>query len=213
MAIATYGDIAAEIRSWTNRKDLTDSQVSSFIYYAGNAANQILRVPPMEHTELLEVSEGGKLIIPFDYLELKSITAHWNSETSIPLERMAWDQFINFRNSGDISGQPRYFAQQGPYIFLGPAPAVGTKVTFHYYRSMPDISPIENINWLSQMSPAAYLYGGLHFAYLFLMDEARSDYWKEKFQLEITRIQMLADRSAHMGSALTVRPKQTVRVL
>lgn len=208
MAIATYGDLVKQIRNWTNRPDLTDEDISSFIYFTGNSVNQILRVPAMEHTEVLEVSEGGKVIIPFDYLEQRSMTAMWNSETSVPLERIAWDQFINYRNSPDNQGQPRYFARQGSYLFLTPAPALESKVTLHYYRSMPDISPAEPMNWLSMLSPMAYLYGALHYAYLFIFDEDRSEYWKAKFQAEIDRIQTLANAAEHAGSALTVRPRR-----
>lgn len=208
MAIATYADIANQIRRWTNRTDLEDEDIYSFVYFAGNAANQVLRVPAMEHTEILDVTEGGKIIIPADFLELRSLTAMWNDEQGNPLERVAWDQFVNYRN-GETGPRPKFFARQGPYIWLTPEPAVGEKVTIHYYRSMPDISPDEPVNWLSDLSPMAYLYGGLHFAYLFLQDEERAEYWKGKYQSELERIQDLADTLEHRGSALTIRQRDT----
>lgn len=209
MAIATYGDIVKEIRSWTNRPDLTDENIASFIYYAGNTVNQVLRVPAMENTEIVEVSEGGKINIPEDFLEQRSLTALWNSNESVPVERVAWDQFLNYRNSdNNTGGKPRYFARQGPYLFLTPEPPIGAKVVIHYYRAMPNISAAEPLNWLSQLSPMSYLYGGLHFAYLFIFDEERSEYWKTKFQAEMDRIQMMASTAEYVGSALTVRPKR-----
>lgn len=208
MAIATYADIVHQVRRWTNRTDLEDEDIYSFIYFAGNAANQVLRVPSMEHTDILEVTEGGKIIIPADFLELRSLTAMWNDERGNPLERIAWDQFVNYRNNED-GPRPKFFARQGPYIWLTPEPAPGDKVTMHYYRSMPDISPDEPVNWLSDLSPAAYLYGALHFAYLFLFDEERAEYWKIKYQTELERIQQLAGTLEHRGSSLTIRQRDT----
>ena len=207
MAIATYGDLVKQVREWTNRSDLAEGTIATFIEFAGNAANQVLRVPAMEHTEILEVTEGGKVAIPYDFLELRSMTAYFNSDKSVPLERVAWDQLINYRNFGDQQGVPKYFARQGPYMWMAPAPPEGTKTTIHYYRSMPDISPEESINWLSMLSPMCYLYGSLHFAYLWLFDEDRSEYWKEKFANECQRIQDLATKAEHVGSSLTVRPR------
>lgn len=211
MAIATYADLVKLIKRWLNRVDLEDEDINSFIYFAGASANQVLRVPAMEWTEILEVSEGGKIIIPSDYLELRSLTAEWNSEQSVPLERVAWDQYINYRNR-DHGTQPRYFARQGPYLWITPTLAEGSLVTMHYYRTLPDISPEEPVNWLSDLSPMSYLFGALHYAQLFLMNEERAEYWKGKYQMEIERIQQLAESAEYKGSALTVRLKETSEV-
>lgn len=206
--IITYDDLVLQIRRWTNRVDLEDDDIYTFIYFAGNAANQVLRVPAMEHTDILEVSEGGKITIPADFLELRSLTALWNDEDGVPLERVAWDQFVNYRNNED-GDRPKFFARQGPYLWLTPEPAPGMKVTIHYYRSMPDISPTEQMNWLSDLSPMAYLYGALHYCYLFLFDEERAEFWRAKYQAELERIQNLADTLEHRGSSLTIRLRDT----
>lgn len=208
MALATYADMVSQVRKWTNRTDLEEEDIYSFLFFAGSMANQTLRVPAMEKTTILTVSEGGKVTIPFDFLELRSLTALWNSDDSYPLERVAWDQFVNFRNR-DPNTFPQFFSQQGAYIFITPEPAVGSQVTMHYYRTMPDISPALPTNWLLDLSPMTYLYGALHYAYLFLMDEERAEFWRVKFASEIERIQNMADSATHRGSGLTVRLRDT----
>lgn len=208
MALATYSDLVNQVRRWTNRSDLEDEDIQSFIQFSGNAANQVLRVPAMEFSEILTVSEGGKVTIPFDFLEMRAMTAFWNDEEGVPLERIAWDQFVNYRNNED-GDRPRFFSRQGPYIWLTPEPAPGTKVTIHYYRSMPDISTTEQTNWLLDLSPMGYLYGALHYAHLFLLDEDRAEYWNKKYSAELERIQNLADSSEYKGSSLTVRLRDT----
>lgn len=210
MAISTYDEIVKQVVSWSNRQDL-EEYVGGFIYLAGNSVNQILRVPAMETTEILTVTEGGKIMIPQNYLELKSMTAMWNSDFGVPLERLAWDQFINYRNSPEPKGQPRYFSRQGPYLFLTPEPPVGSQVTMHFYGAMPDINEVEQTNWLTGLSPQAYMFGALHYLYLFILDEARADFWNEKFKAEVARIQELSDAADHKGSALTVRPRNPRR--
>lgn len=211
MVIATYDDLRQLVRRWANRIDLEDQDVDSFIFFAGNAANQVLRVPAMEWTEILEVTEGGKVTIPFDFLELRSITAEWDSTGSYPLERVAWDQFVNYRNR-DNSNSTRYFARQGAYFWINAELPVGAKVTMHYYRAMPDISDEQPRNWLLDLSPMAYLYGALHYAHLFLFNEERAEYWKLKYQSELERIQNLATAGEYNGSSLTVRLRETSEI-
>ncbi len=208
MAIATYRDLSDQIKMWTNREDLSEKEISSFVYYAGAMANQLLRVVPMEHTALLEVTPHGHVSIPADLLELRSLTYSTGSDTPVALELLAWDQFVNhLGNPLLVNKDVRYFSRQGAYWFLAPEAKPGTFVTCHYYRSMPDINPKEQYNWLINLSPASYLYGSLHFAYSYLFDEARAEYWREKFTGELQRIQEMDDSAAHKGSSLTVRSR------
>lgn len=210
MAINTYADLVREIRNWSNRKDLTDDEIQSFVYFAGSLANQALRVVAMENSVILDVTEDGHCVIPFDFQELRSLTASFNSNSSVPLEKIAWDQYINYVNDASWNDKtPRFFARQGPYWFLAPAPNVATKLTCHYYRTMPDISDTEPTNWLIDMSPMCYLYGSLHFLFLYVFDEERAAFWQEKFKGEIERLQNMNDTAEYRGTSLTVRNRTT----
>lgn len=210
MKINSYDTLLAEAKNWSGRTDLTDDQYNSFIFFTGSMANQLLRVAPMEWTVILDVSEDGHVVIPPDLLELKSLTAFFNDDNSVPLVRVAWEQFINYVNDDTLSEtQPLYFSQQGGFWFLAPKPTLGTKVTCHYFRTVPDIQPAEQTNWLVQLSPLTYLYGTLHFLHLFIYDEERAAYWLEKMQGELTRIQLLYDSTTHSGSSLQVRSNLT----
>lgn len=213
MKIASFDELIAAVKSWSNRDDLSDDLIASFTYMAGSMASQILRVPAMESIALLEVNEHGHVIIPPDFVQLKAMTHEWDSEHSVPLSIVAWDQYVNYLNSDIQAYAPHFFARQGPYWFIAPKPAAGTKVTCHYYRTMPDIGPTEQFNWLVQMSPLSYLYGSLHFLNLYVMDEARADFWLTKFQGELIRIQQMNDLAEHAGTSLTVRSKEYNGVL
>ncbi len=208
MAISTYSEIVRQMKMWANRSDITDEQYGSFLFFAGSIANQLLRVPAMENTVILDVTTDGHIVIPFDFLELRSMTYEWNTPDSQPLSRLAWDQFVNYFNAPDAAdADTKFFARQGAYWFLAPKPKAGTKVTVHYYRTMPDINEVEQYNWLGDMSPMTYLYGGLHYLYLFVQDEERAEYWKKMFNEELSRIQMLCDNAEYKGASMAVRSR------
>ena len=208
MAISDYNSILRRVKSWSNRSDLTDEQHADFIYFAGNMANQLLRGPAMEKTLILEVNSEGHVVIPFDFLELRSLTYEWNSTDSKPMERLAWDQFVNYYNSVDAGcGVAEFFSRQGPYWFISAKPPEGSKITCHYYGSMPDISPTEQVNWLSDLSPMTYIFGALYYLFLFVQDEERAAFWKTNFNEELSRLQALSDKSEYAGTALAVRAR------
>lgn len=206
MKITTYDELIQEAKNWSGRTDLTDDQYHSFTYFVGSMANQILRVAPMEWTTIIDVSPDGHVVIPPDFQELKSLTWQFNSEESVPLRRVSWDQYVNYRNTADASDvQARWFSRQGGYWFLAPMPEPGSQVTCHYFRTLPDINSIEQTNWLIQFSPLTYLFGTLHFLYLYVMDEERAAYWLEKMQGELTRIQMMYESSEYKGSTMSIQ--------
>lgn len=209
MAYETYTEILGLVKSWSNRRDLSDENFYNFIYFAGNMANQILRVPAMEQTVILTVSADGHVVIPFDFLELRSMTAKFDEQDSVPLERIAWDQFVNFKTDDTGEENMAYYARQGSFWFFTPQPAAGTQVTCHYYRSMPDVSESEPENWLTNLSPMTYVFGALHYLYLYLMDDDRAEYWLNKFTAELNRLQALADGAEYKGTSLTVRDRSS----
>lgn len=207
MKITTYDELIAEAKNWSGRTDLTDDQYHSFSYLTGSMASQILRVAPMEWTSIISVGPDGQVVIPPDFYELKSLTWVYNTDDSKPLQQVSWEQFVNYRNgaTADADTDTKWFAQQGPFWFLAPNPVSGTSVTCHYFRTIPDIDTIAQTNWLIQLSPLTYLYGVLHFLHLFVYDEERGEYWRQKMEGELARIQNMYDSSLYKGTRLAVQ--------
>lgn len=211
MKITTYDTLIQEAKNWSGRTDLTDDQYHSFSYLAGSMASQILRVAPMEWTVVIDVGPDGQVVIPPDFYELKSLTWAYNEEDSVPMQQITWTQFINYRNGATSDGSqetPKWFAQQGPFWFLAPTPLnAGSKITCHYFRTIPDIDAQNQTNWLVQLSPLTYLYGVLHFLHLFVYDEERGEYWRQKLEGELARIQNMYDSSQYKGTVLAIQSK------
>lgn len=211
MKITTYDELIDQAKQWSGRTDLSDDLYHSFSYMAGSMASQLLRVAPMEWTAVIDVGVDGQIIIPPDFYELKSMTWAYNSETSVPLQQVSWTQFVNYRNlaTSQQLSEAKFFAQQGPFWFLSPAPLPErpSKVTCHYFRTIPDIDSQHQTNWLVQLSPLTYLYGILHFLHLYVYDEERGEYWRQKMEGELTRIQAMYESSLWKGTVLAVQNK------
>lgn len=210
MKISTYSDLIQEAKNWSGRPDIPESQYHSFTYFTGSIANQVLRIAPMEWTAIVDVNPDGTAVIPPDFQELKSITCVFNSETSVPLKRVSWDQFVNFYNNAeDRDTTSRWFSRQGGFWFLAPKPPVGSKITVHYFRTIPDISETEQTNWLIQVAPLVYLYGTLHFLYMYILDEERAKYWEDKMVAEVSRLQAMFDTAEYKGAQMVIQSPNT----
>ena len=201
MPITTYGELKSAVVDWAERSDIPTARIETFIYLAEADASQVLRVPAMEHPVLLPVTDG-RVTIPFDFLQLRSLT--WEGRRDVVLQYLPWDQFVaTNRDPGALD--PTYFSRQGPLWYITGEPEDGTEVLCHYYRFIPALQDTVNeTNWLLDISPQAYLFGALKYLYEFTMDNERSAYWEDKFNKELVKLQALADSAEHRGSVLSV---------
>lgn len=204
MAIASYNDLLAKIPQWGERIDLDESLIRDFIFMAEAEAGQLLRVPAMESAEQLVVT-GGKVKIPFDFMELRRLTHEHEDNV---LKYLSWDQFVTVNRDGGVNQDtqtPQYFSRQGADWFISPAPADGQVILCHYYRFIPALGDDQSSNWLLKISPQTYLFGGLKYLFEYVMDQERAAYWTKRFSDELTKLQAIADRAEHTGSILVVR--------
>ena len=204
MAIASYNDLLTKIPQWAERTDIDPDLIKDFIYMAETECSQLLRVPAMENAELLAVT-NGRVYIPFDFLELRSLTHE--SEDQV-LEYLSWDQFVAINREGGIyqdTTTPMYFSRRGPQWFISPEPADNTNILCHYYRFIPALANDVQTNWLLEITPQAYLFGGLKYLFEYVMDQDRAAYWSDKFNQELTKLQAISDRAEFSGTRLTIR--------
>ena len=188
--------------AWADRGDLGPDLLLEFIDFAGRSACQQLRVPAMERVVLLR-PDDGRLAIPTDYLELRSIVGPASSRTKA-LEYVPWDYFVQESNKLS-AGEPAIFTRRGNTWYIYPEPADDAVFSCNYYATFEPLGPETPTNWLLELSPMTYLFGGLRYLCEYTMDNERAAYWEQKFNQEIARIQALADRSEHRGSTLATR--------
>lgn len=200
MALSTYNDIKTAIPQWAERSDISSDLIDQFIYMTEADAYQQLRVPAMEFQVLLTL-EQGRVVIPFDFLELRRLT--WEGDGETTLQYLPWDQFVTVNSNPGST--PMYFSRQGANWFISGDPGDGQQLLCHYYRYFDPLTPTNATTWLLSMSPQAYLFGGLKYLYEYVMDQDRATYWGNKFDKELNKLQAIADLAEHRGSSLSVK--------
>lgn len=200
MALNTYNDIKTAITQWAERSDISSDLVDQFIYMTEADAYQQLRVPAMEFQELLTLDQG-RVVIPFDFLELRRLT--WEGDGETVLQYLPWDQFVTVNSNPGST--PMYFSRQGANWFISGDPGDGQNILCHYYRYFDPLTSTNTSTWLLSMSPQAYLFGGLKHLYEYVMDQDRAAYWGGKFDKELNKLQAIADLAEHRGSSLSVK--------
>lgn len=200
MLLDTYSSLKTAVALWAERTDIPNDVIEQFIYMAEADCSQQLRVPAMEFAVPL-TSTSGRVTIPFDFLELRKLTFEGTRDTT--LQYLPWDQFVAVNR--DPTGNPMYYSRQGPQWFIHGELTDGDTVLCHYYRYVPALSEIDDVNWLLIVSPQAYLYGSLKYLYEFIMDNERATYWGDKFNKELNKLQAIADLAEHRGSSLSVK--------
>lgn len=204
MSIVSYDDLLVKIPQWGERVDLPTDLIQDFIYMAEAECSQLLRVPAMENAEQIPVT-GGKIKIPFDYMELRRLTHE--TEDNV-LQYLSWDQFVKVNVQDGVyqdTQTPQFFSRQGTNWFISPEPADNSVILCHYYRLIPALDSTNQTNWLLKISPQAYLYGGLKYLFEYVMDQDRAKYWSDKFIGELNKLQEVADRAEYRGTHLAVR--------
>lgn len=202
MALSTYTELKKALTDWSERRDLPDGLIEDFIRLAESDASQQLRVPSMESATKLTIT-SGRVKIPFDFLELRRLT--WEGSQDQVLEYLPWDQFVSV-NRGHPGSQPLYFSRQGPVWYISGEPGDGSEVLCHYYNFIPELNSTTQItNWLLDMAPTVYLFGGLKYIYEYLMNTDRASYWSNKFDKELNKLQAIADLAEHRGTKLSVK--------
>lgn len=182
-----YGELKSHFEGLLKRRDLTATQRDLWINAAIDRSEELLRVPPMEHSVTIPVLEAynGELPIPSDYLQL--IALSYGDEDVVPRDL---PYVLKQRRNG--VGVPRCFARRGSYWVLGPIPSTGSEVRLDYYQEIPALAADSDTNWLSTSKPYAILYGACSFAARHFLDR-RADGFEADFLRAIGELQDRAD--------------------
>jgi hypothetical protein len=78
------------------------------------------------------------------------------------------------------------------------------KVELIYYSLYPQLSTLNNSNWLLQVAPELYLCGMMYYASMFVRDEEQVGYWRERYESAKTSLQQMADKAEESGGWIQV---------
>lgn len=184
-----YSDIQTNFQSILNRRDITPSQVSTFIGMAIQRIQRDLRIPAMEAQATFIMSGvDGVISVPTDYLEMIALT--FNDQ--INQKKLARVDFQTAMRLGSIPGIPSSYYRSGGNFLIGPFPPLtGTLCYLSYYQDAGTLSLGTDHNWITDSAPDLLIYGALSYASDFFLDE-RAAKFEERFNSILSSLQLQA---------------------
>jgi len=203
MALANYTDLTTSIANWMNRTDLT-AIIPDFVTLAEARMARDLRLRNMIVSSNVSTVGGTQSVAyPTDLLEIENLTI---TDTSPPAALSVVTPEIMDRKfpAGYWTGIPSVYCILGTNIQLGPTPAAVYTLQIDYYKRFDSLQSAST-NWLMTNFPDIYLAACMLEANIYLMDDAKTQLWDQKYQAVRDLIQEKDDTLVRSGSAMRVR--------
>ncbi len=202
MAVNNLGELRTLVKDWSNRTDISNSVIDSFINIAQDRANRILRLPILEGFSTITVTNNA-LALPTDYLEAKSLVVTVNGK-AIELERKDLAFVTKQQNN---QGNPKYFARKQSKFVIAPASDVSSADLYYYYVAA-DLVNDADTNWFVEHGTDLLLYGALSELSLYTKNTEDALQWEAKFKATAQDIMKMADDADWSGSTIGIIPKR-----
>ena len=202
MAVNNLGDLRTLVKDWSNRTDISNSVIDSFINIAQDRANRILRLPILEGFSTITVTNNA-LALPTDYLEAKSLVVTVNGK-AIELERKDLAFVTKQQNN---QGNPKYFARKQSSFVIAPTSDVSSADLYYYYVAA-DLVNDADTNWFVEHGTDLLLYGALSELSLYTKNTEDALQWEAKFKATAQDIMRMADDADWSGSTIGIIPKR-----
>lgn len=202
MAVNNLGELRTLVKDWSNRTDISNSVIDSFINIAQDRANRILRLPILEGFSTISVS-NNTLLLPADYLEAKSLVVTVNGK-AVELERKDLAFVTKQQNN---QGNPKYFARKQSKFVIAPDSDVSSADLYYYYVAA-DLVNDADTNWFVEHGTDLLLYGALSELSLYTKNTEDALQWEAKFKATAQDIMRMADDADWSGSTIGIIPKR-----
>lgn len=171
----TLSDLIAAIKSYSNRTDLSDDDVTLWLRSVNGQLNRLL----LPHARMLrravftQIAGNDFMSLPNDVLQIKTLRAN----------DVVWTQI----QSIDSSDPPDYsFLDRGQTLQIFPTPEEDTQFTLDYYGAVEELNAgVIETNWVSRYFPDVYIYGGLVECAVWTRDNASLPAWKAEFEQRV----------------------------
>lgn len=194
-----YSDIQTNFQGILNRRDITPTQVTTFIGLGVQRIQRSLRVPAMEaKTSYVMDGTGAGIPVPGNMLELIAITF----DDSINQDKLVRTDFKSAIRLSNVPGLPKVFYRDGGTFLVGPYPAAGTNVYVSYYADAGTLIAPTDHNWLTDAAPDLLIYGALCYAADFFLDE-RATKFEQRFSQIMEDLQQMALQDELEGASIS----------
>lgn len=218
-----YKSLEAVIVDWIDRDDI-QPRVKDFIKFCTIDITRDLRIPTMEQIELVEVTADGNARVPTNIVELISINwveySNDNGEVLItgrtPLNRSSITNYQ--KNSNENHTSPHSFARIRSNYKVFPVPEAAERIVgtqslndeviglaeVYFYALPPSLQEDSDDNWILNIAPDLYFYGGMMHAYRYIRDLESAEYWQSKYKEALKEVQGWANLDKWSGGPIVV---------
>lgn len=173
------GEIVAAVKSYLNRPNLSETDVSTMIASVEGELNRELRKHPRSQRRTSYVipttdSAGNEYTENTDILPLPVDIASLIS---------LWD-YNNVRLAQyppSVPAPVRGFVERGDCLQVFPMPDRGTTFYMDYIAFLQPLSAEADTNWVSDYYSDLYIYGALKEAAVYLKNDLRLQAWQSEF--------------------------------
>jgi len=193
-------DVKNDVQTILNRRDLTPTQLNSFLDKGARRINREIKCPAQEDT-VSHTFDGtelypGRLLVPGDLLQVISIYLNDSSNQRTLIKKDKATVMV----AANTVATPSYYYREGATYILGPTPSLTQIVFLDYYRDAAGLVNDTDTNWLTDAAPDLFAYAALTYAADFFLDD-RADKWEARYNQIAASIQALADDDElHDGS-------------
>ena len=208
MALGTYSDLKTTVANFLNRSDLTNS-MDDFIDLTEARLSRELYTR-FQHDRVTASTTSGDAFIslPTDLRQIETIRI--NSSPRKVLKYYSPDSLdSNFTSSEN--GTPEGYTIVGQEIKLAPTPDSVLTLEMIYSKQIQALSDSNTSNMILTRHPDVYLYGCLHHASAFLLDEQKSRDYDLLFTRAIQEIVVSQDKEKYGGS-LAMKDDYTIQL-
>lgn len=218
-----YKELKTSIVDWVDRQDIED-KIPGFVRLVTIDVSRDLRIPTMVTSTVTDMYADGSVLIPPDLIEVKSLNVielnEYKNITAIhSLDRASIYEYERSRKDNyGIENTPTRFATSRNKFYVFPLnfcsdtlvdnsvvnENVVGKVEVTYYRLPVTINEDDEYNWILEISPEIYFYGCLMHAYRYIRDLDNANFWEDKYNKAVNKLQGSVDISEWAGGPITV---------
>lgn len=194
-----YSDVQNAFSAILNRRDLTPTQLATFMQFGVQRIQREVRVPSMEM--LLAVTFDGTTVnlpVPGDYLEMISI----NTNDTVNQTKLIRTDLQTAIRESQYPGIPRFYCRQGPNFIIAPKPSAGVILYLNYYQDAQGLMNPTDTNWITIACPDLLIYAALSYAADFYLDE-RAGQFEQRYQQIMTQLQNMANQDELENASIT----------
>ena len=201
-----YSEIKTMFTGILNRRDITASQITTFMGLGAQFCSRKLRVPFME-TLLPHTTDGTRNIpVPADFLEIIAIYVDDTTNGSDKLERRDLQTVLRYAAT---AGTPKYYCRVGANFVVGPVPAEDQTIYVNYYATPATLVDDTDTNWLTENAPTALVYSALLYAADYYLDD-RKKAFADTLAMDLMDVQENYTREEFNNASITpLYPDQT----